>query len=226
MKAFILAAGQGKRMRPLTEKTPKPLVTVNGTPLIEHLIIKLAKINIRELVINCSWLAEQLMERIGDGDRFDVQIEWSYEDRLLDTAGAINQASHLLGDQPFLLHNSDVWCDLSYQQLLQPLSDEQQARLILVPNPSHNQRGDFNLNQSGLITKNSNNDSGYTYSGISVIRPEMITKYPNKRDCFPLREVFFHVIEQQGLYGQAHHGHWSDVGTLERLQQLENYLAK
>lgn len=222
MKAFILAAGLGKRMRPLTLDTPKPLLKVKGQSLIERLIAKLRDIGIQDYVINCSWKAQQLMEALGDGQRLGVHIQWSYEEPPLGTAGALRKAAPLLGEQPFILHNSDVWSDFPYSKLLQPLNDRQEGHLILVPNPDHHRKGDFELKKSGLLVQGAQATS--TYSGIALLHPQCISSFPAKKPVFSLREVFAYSSLHHRLTGEIHTGSWFDVGTLDRLQQLETYL--
>jgi MurNAc alpha-1-phosphate uridylyltransferase len=149
MRAMILAAGLGKRLRPLTERLPKALVEVGGKPLIEHHIEKLAAAGIRELVINVSWLGEQLERRLGQGGRLGVEIRWSREPEPLETGGGIRRALALLGSRPFVLISADVWSDYDYGRLPRTLEDGATAHLILVPNPPHHPAGDYRLRGGG-----------------------------------------------------------------------------
>ena len=152
MKAMILAAGFGERLRPLTEKTPKPLLKVGVKPLIQYHIERLASAGVRELVINTSWLGDQIESFLGDGSRFGVSIAWSREAEPLDTGGGIRRALPLLGSDPFLVINGDVWTNYPLDSLVErEWADEIEAHLVLVPNPTHNPEGDFTLDSQQCI---------------------------------------------------------------------------
>ena len=226
MKAMLLAAGYGKRLAPLTLKTPKPMLEVAGKPLLQHHIERLAACGIRDLVINTSWLAEQIEDYFGDGSQFGVSISWSREPQPLETGGGISKALDLLGHQPFLLVNGDVWTDFPLDSLsAQSVADNKSAWLLLVNNPEHNPKGDFALSD-GLVTNTLS--AKYTFSGISVIRPQLLSDYtqtnPNQ-ESFPLRDVLLPAIEAGKVMGTLYYGKWCDVGTVERYQALNNSLV-
>lgn len=218
MKAMILAAGEGRRMRPLTLATPKPLLQVRGTSLIEHHIHRLAAAGIRELVVNVAYLGEKIREALGDGARLGVSIQYSVEPEPLETAGALHHALPVLGDEPFLLVNGDVWTDYPFARLAEkPLIGD--GHLVLVPNPPHKTGSDFSLSADGALRMAEGGD-GHTFSGISLLSPRLIRHYPRARRQFPLREVFDWAIQRSALTGELFTGTWCDVGTPERLAEL------
>jgi MurNAc alpha-1-phosphate uridylyltransferase len=226
MKAMILAAGRGERMMPLTETTPKPLLTVGGKPLIVYHLEALSKVGITEVVINIAYLGQQIREYLGDGSLWDLAISYSEEPEPLETAGALLQAMPLLGDSPFLLINGDVWTDFSFKRLMDYPLGKQLGCLVLVANPAHNPEGDFCLTHSMKVSHKVLASEYYTFSGIGIFSPDMIKTYPGKRQIFPLREVFTHTIEQQALSGIVYSGQWWDIGTPERLSYLDKLLCK
>lgn len=224
MKAMILAAGRGERLRPLTDTTPKPMLPIDGKPLLEHHINRLAAAGITEIVINTCWLGEQIEEYFNDGgQRFGVKISWSREAEALETGGGICQALPLLGDQPFLLINGDVWSDFPLAQLSQTkLPAELDAQLVLVDNPEHHPRGDFSLQENLLSYKEAQR---YTFSGISLFRPALFAAYQvGSEQCFPLRDVLRPAILAGRVGGSVYTGSWCDVGTVERYQQLQTFV--
>lgn len=226
MKAMILAAGYGKRLRPLTDKTPKPMIPVAGKPLLQHHIERLVAMGITEVVINISWLAEQMENFFGDGSNFGVHITWLKEPEPLETGGGILNALPLLGNAPFLLINGDIWTDfplLTAKDI--SLEANHSAWLLLVNNPQHNPAGDFGL-QEGLVSYQP--DLKYTFSGISVFKPTLFADYAKNHidaSCFPLREVLRPAIESKSIIGSVYAGHWCDVGTIERYNQLNKHLG-
>lgn len=226
MKAMLLAAGYGKRLAPLTLETPKPMLEVAGKPLLQHHIERLAACGICDLVINTSWLAEQIEDYFGDGSQFGVSISWSREPQPLETGGGITKALDLLGHQPFLLVNGDIWTDFPLDSLnAQRVADNKSAWLLLVNNPEHNPKGDFALSD-GLV--NNTLSAKYTFSGISVIRPQLLSDYTQtnpSQASFPLRDVLLPAIEAGKVMGALYHGKWCDVGTVERYQALNNSLV-
>lgn len=229
MKAMILAAGLGNRMRPLTDHTPKPLLCAGGKPLIEYHLENLRRAGIREVIINLAYLGEKIRAHLGNGKQFGLQIIYSTEPEPLETGGAIVHALEQLGDAPFLLVNGDVWCDIEFAQFIrQPLMPNLAGQLLLVPNPDFHPTGDFALDASGLLLEDTDkiHPQRFTFGGISVLKPEIVTNYPHKRQKFPLVEALRHAITRQQLAGQAYFGHWSDVGTPTRLQELETYLQQ
>ena len=218
MKAMILAAGLGNRMRPLTDHTPKPLLTVAGKPLLQHHIERLSDAGFTDLVINVSHLGQQIIDFCGDGSRWGVRITISPEDEPLETAGGIVNALPLLGDAPFALVNGDVWTDYPFATLMlhEHLCDDS-AHLVLIDNPPQHPMGDFRLT-GGRITELCEGESGLTYSGIGVYTPGIFAGLsPGKT---PLRPLLSRAIEQGFLSGEHYTGAWEDVGTPERLASL------
>lgn len=221
MKAMILAAGFGERLRPLTEKTPKPLLDVAGKPLIQYHIERLVDAGVRELVINTSWLGDKIESFLGDGSRFGVEIKWSRETDPLETGGGIRRALPLLGNEPFLVLNGDVWTDYPLANLVdREWSTEIDAHLVLVPNPPHNDSGDFTLDEHGCVRYAAEADETFTFSGISVMRPEIFALFTSGSERFPLRDVLASGIKAGCVSGELYRNSWWDVGTLERLQAL------
>jgi MurNAc alpha-1-phosphate uridylyltransferase len=221
MKAMILAAGRGERLRPLTDAVPKALVPAGGKPLIEWHLERLAADGCREAVINVSHLGERIVERVGDGARFGLRIAYSREPQPLETAGGIAQALALLGPEPFLLLNSDVYCDIAVSRLLGLALGERLAHLVLVPNPAHRAGGDFTL-EDGVI----GNGAGprYTYAGVAVMSPRLVAGVPAGEKA-PLAPLLRAAAERRLVSGELYGGLWQDVGTLERLAELEARLT-
>lgn len=226
MKAMILAAGYGKRLQPLTNKTPKPLLRVAGKPLLQHHIEHLAASGITDILINTSWLAEQIEDYFGDGSDFAVNITWSREAVPLETGGGIYKALPFFQQQPFLLINGDVWTDFAFSSISQSLlQQDQMAWLLLVKNPEHNPEGDFGLTDN-LV--NYTAQPRYTFSGVSLIRPQLIDDFVKNhpaQSCFPLRDVLRPAIERQAVTAAVHAGRWCDVGTPERYKNLNRTLG-
>jgi N-acetyl-alpha-D-muramate 1-phosphate uridylyltransferase len=218
MKAIVLAAGRGERMRPITDRIPKPLVPVAGKPLIAYHLEALARAGVRDIVINLSHLGAQIPAALGDGSRFGVRIQYSDEGPVaFETGGGIFNALPLLGPAPFIVVNGDIWTDFDFSALaLDPGAD---ARLVLVPNPPHVARGDFGLDGDFIIESDRDR---FTYSGIGVYSPEFFAGcQPGK---FPLLPLLKRAIAARRLRGQVYRGEWSDIGTPERLAQLEEQL--
>lgn len=224
MKAMILAAGLGQRMRPLTDSLPKPLLRAGNKTLIEHQLARLQSAGITEVVINTSYLAEKIEHALGDGSQCGMQIHYSREAEPLETAGAILQALPLLGDEPFLLVNADVWCEMDLMPLV-ARSSNYLAHLILVTNPAHHQAGDFSIAASTELQLAQAGQASFTYSGIAIINPLLVTGYPHCRNKFPLREVFDFQLARGKISAEIYSGDWRDIGTPERLQQLDMDLA-
>ena len=225
MKAMILAAGLGTRMRPLTLHTPKPLLEVGGKPLIVWHIEKLQKIGVTEIVINTAWLGEKLANALGDGSQFGVKILWSHEGEGLETAGGIINALPLLGDEPFILVNGDVWTTMDFASLLDVQLGEQQAHLVLVENPPQHLKGDFILSNGLAYTfEQEQLGEALTYSGIAVLHPRMFVGLENGKR--PLAPLLKQAMQQQQVSAEKLQGIWVDVGTPERLEQLDQQIKQ
>jgi len=219
MKAMILAAGKGERLRPLTLHTPKPLVRAAGVPLIEYHVRALAAAGFSELVINHAWLGQQIEEYLGDGARYGVSIAYSAEDEPLETGGGIFQALPLLGDQPFVLINGDIFTDYPFAALRQPLSGL--AHLVLVANPAHHASGDFCL-QGGEVRDAAAGQDSLTYSGMAVLSPALFTGCQS--GAFKLAPLLRTAMAAGQVSGEQFSGCWVDVGTHERLAEVERLL--
>ncbi len=218
MKAMILAAGRGERMRPLTDHRPKPLLPVAGRPLIAHHLEALQAAGIKEVVINTGHLAEQLPAALGEGQRWGLHIAWSPEPpEALETGGGIFQALPLLGTEPFIVINGDVWTDYPLARWVQPpFLLAGLAHLVLVDNPPHHAGGDFALGSDGQVSEHG--APRWTFSGLSVLRPELFA------DCqvgrFPLGPLLRRAMASGQVSGEHYQGHWRDIGTPERLAEL------
>ena len=217
MKAMILAAGRGERMRPLTDLLPKPLLAAGGKPLIVHHIEKLKAAGVTTLVINHAWLGHKLVAALGDGSALGVSIHWSAEESALETAGGIVQALPLLGCEPFLVINGDTWLDLDYRALVnQPLGDDL-AHLWLVPNPPQHPQGDFSL-QAGRVL----DTPALTFSGVGLYHPAAFAGLPSgARKLAPLLRDW---MAQGRVGGSLLAGEWRDIGTVDRLRELDEKL--
>lgn len=219
MKVMLLAAGRGERMRPLTDACPKPLLPVAGRPLIQWHLQRLAAAGLREVVINLSWLGEQIAAALGDGSAQGLRITYSREPwPALETGGGIFQALPLLGPGPFLLVNGDVFTDVDFTRIR--LAPADLAQLVLVPNPAHHPRGDFWLDAAGRVLADAADGAArLTYSGIAVLHPGLFEGAVPGR--FPLLPLLERARAAGRLGGQRHDGHWLDVGTPARLAQLD-----
>ena len=215
---MILAAGRGERMRPLTDHTPKPLLEVNGTPLISWHLEKLAAAGVRQVVINYNHLGEQLQAALGDGARWGLQIRYSSEPgEALETGGGIHRVLDYLGPEAFLVVNADVWSRLDYRDV--PADPDGLAHLVLVDNPSHHPAGDFTLEQGRVTT----GDNGrLTFAGMGVYRPALFAGCTAGR--FPLAPLLRSAMAAGQVTGQYFQGEWVDVGTPERLAALDRHL--
>ena len=226
MKAMVLAAGEGRRMRPLTDVTPKPLLTVAGRPLIEHHIVRLRDAGVTEIVVNVSYLGQQLVEFLGDGSRWGVELTASKEAAPLETAGGVVQALPCLGDQPFLLVNGDIYTDFPFVKLREVSLMAGGGYLVLVANPPHHPEGDFCLHGHRLACVEDNASSGeaaegiqsLTYSGIGLYDPQLFAaEAPGKN---PLRPLLDRAVAGELLQGELYSGVWEDIGTPERLASI------
>ncbi|MCB1658954.1 MAG: nucleotidyltransferase family protein [Pseudomonadales bacterium] len=224
MKAMILAAGLGNRMRPLTLTTPKPLLMVGGKPLIVWHIEALKVAGIQDIVINTAWLGHKLHEALGDGSAFGVNIFWSDENEPLETAGGIQQALPLLGKEPFLLVNGDIWLRYDFSRLVSKDLGKHLAHLLLVDNPPQHPNGDFAFKRDGQSLILPQGAEKYTFAGVSVLSPKLFADLPAGKA--PLAPLLRQAIAEQLVTGEYHTGAWVDVGTPERLQALDDELSR
>ena len=215
MKAMILAAGRGERMRPLTDTTPKPLLEVQGKPLIEYHLQALSRAGINEVVINLNWLGQQIREKLGTGSQFDLDIEYSEEEQALETAGGILQALPRLGDQ-FIVINADIFTDYDFAQLVEV---DSLAHLVLAPNPEQHPRGDFSLENSVVGNLG---ETLYTFTGIAKYQRSFFDGMTSGKR--PLAPDLRRAAELKQVSGELYSGYWYDIGTLERLQNLQQAL--
>lgn len=218
MRAMILAAGRGERMRPLTDHTPKPLLQVGGKPLIVWHIERLARAGFTELVINHAHLGQQIETALGHGEQWGIHIRYSAEQVALETAGGIANALPLLGDQPFLVVNGDVFTDIDYASLALPAG--KLAHLVMVDNPPQHAAGDFGL-KDGQVFESAGDR--LTFSGVGVYHPSLFESV-ERGQAAKLAPLLKAAMQQQRVTGQHHHGLWHDIGTPERLEQLDHWL--
>ena len=218
MKCMILAAGSGTRMKPLTDTTPKPLLEVGGLPLIVWHIERLAHDGFTDIVINIAHLGYQIPQALGDGSEWGVNILYSdeQEEGGLETAGGIVKALPLLGDEPFLVVNGDIWTDYDFQDH-RKLAEGMLAHLVLVPNPEHNPEGDFALVNNKVVDAKS-----YTFSGIGYYSPKLFEGVPYGRSA--LAPLLRAAMKEGKVTGELYEGEWLDIGTPERLELLNAQL--
>lgn len=226
-QAMILAAGKGTRLRPLTLKTPKPLVEVGGQPLIVWHIKALKAAGVTDITINASWLADKLMDALGDGSQFGVQLHWSLEENEpLETAGGISQALQTgkLQNAPFILVNSDIWTTFDFTQLTTyELSADQRAHLLLIDNPEHNNSGDFAIN-NGLASEQAiGHADKYTFAGISVVSPRLVDGLVSGQPA-ALAPLLKQAMLKFQVTAEVMADNWIDVGTPGRLQQINSFI--
>lgn len=225
MKAMILAAGLGQRMRPLTDSLPKPLLCAGDKPLLHYHLENLRGAGVNDVIINLAYLGEKIEALIGDGSGYGLCVNYSRESEPLETGGGVSRALHLLGDEPFLLINGDVWSEFPFRTLVERgLVRGEEGHLVVVPNPGFHPQGDFSLAANGYFAPENSGFPRYTFAGISLLRPSLIAQYPKRRNKFPLNEVFRYAIANQQLTGEIFQGLWSDVGTPERLAELDALL--
>lgn len=227
MKAMILAAGRGERMRPLTDHTPKPLLVVGGKPLIVWHIERLRDAGFRELVINHAHLGGQIEAALGAGETLGVRIAYSPEPPgALETAGGIRRAAGLLGDAPFLVVNGDIWCDWDFARAQHiPIDRNRLAHLVLVKNPLHNPKGDFALDHGRILNEATMAVGRQTFSGIGIYHSDLFADLPDHASA-KLAPLLRAVADQGRVSGELHDGEWIDVGTPERLHELDARLHK
>lgn len=221
MKAIILSAGRGERLRPLTDTLPKPLIEINGKSLIEYHLEKLAQAGVTDIVINHAWLGQKIEQKLGKGVRYGLNITYSPEpEGGLETAGGIINALDKLsdGNSPFLVINGDVFTDYDFKKLTNTkLTNEKVAHLILVKNPDFKEVGDFGL-ENGQV----NEQKQYTFSGISIIHPRLFKSIKLAR--LKLAPILRQAIKNKQIQGSLYQGYWSDIGTVERLEATAKYL--
>ncbi len=211
MNAMILAAGRGERLRPYTDHSPKPLLEVRGKALIEYHLEALAQAGIKQVVINISWLAEMIENRLGSGRNYGLQITYSYENKALETAGGIIQALPYL-DDCFIVANGDIFTDYSFDRLL---NIESPAHLVMVDNPAHNPGGDFTL-VNGLVGNGT--EDRYTFAGIAIYQKKFFAGLPTGKQA--LAPLLREAANNQSVKGEIYAGNWVDVGTVERWKSL------
>ena len=220
MRAIILAAGRGERMRPLTDTMPKPLLEVNGKPLIQYHVENLVRAGVTGIVINHGVFGEQIENHLGDGSRFQVNIRYSAEgNHPLDTGGGIYRALPFLGDDPFLAINADIWTDYPFQNL--PVQPTGRVHLVLVENPEHNPAGDFAISDGQVGNAGSRK---YTFSGIGVYRKELFDEMSG--GVFPLTPLIRKAADKYLVTGEIYDRVWLDIGSPERLASLRNQVSK
>ncbi len=217
MKAMILAAGRGERMRPLTDILPKPLIEVRGKALIVWHLEKLAKNGFNEVVINIAHLGYKIPEFLGDGSKWGIKISYSDEQKsgALESAGGIKKALPLLGDKPFLVLNGDIFCEYEFESSFE--LDEKKAHLILVPNPKHNIKGDFGI-QEGVLSNQA--VQMYTFSGIGYYSPSFFENIEKQKSGLALH--LRKAIDKKEISGEVFTKMWHDIGTQERLQKVND----
>ena len=219
MKAMILAAGRGERMRPLTDHTPKPLLKAGGKALIDYRIESLAAAGFRDLVINHAHLGAQIEAYLGNGERYGVRITWSREpDEALETGGGIFQALPWLDSECFVVVNADIWTDYPFARLARPITGL--AHLVLVDNPPQHPQGDFVLRDSSVLAEGT---PRLTFSGIGIYHRDLFRG--SRPGRFPLAPLLRAAMESGRVSGEHYTGAWRDIGTPERLDELDRALS-
>ncbi len=222
MKAMILAAGRGERMRPLTEQTPKPLLEVGGRPLISYVFDQCKSAGVTDIVMNVWYKADIIMDTLGDGRDYGVNITYSVEDELLGTAGGVINALPLLSNQPFFMISGDIWSGYHLKYLIDRKDSLKLAHLVLVSNPSFHPDGDYHLNAMNHVCVNG--EPKLTYGSIALFHPDLFVGFkPGKRG---IDEVFRAAIEKNQITGEHFQGPWMNIGTPAQLQQLDERLRR
>lgn len=219
MKAMILAAGRGSRLQPLTDTIPKPLLLVGKKTLIEYNLDLLNHAGIDDVVINVSHHAKQIMDFLGDGSRYGLTIQYSYEPEVLGTGGGIFQALELLGKEPFLLLSADVWTELKFSPAL--MGGEGEAHLVLVDNPDYHHQGDFALSDNNTVMLSGNK---LTYAGIARVHPKLFRDA--KPGAFSLAPLLNNAVSRGVVTGERYGGAWFNVGTIKELERLRQLLCQ
>ena len=230
MKAMLLAAGRGMRLRPLSDSIPKPLLSVGGMPLIVRHIRRLADAGLNDIVINVSHLGGKIISALGDGNRYGAQIRYSIEPNPLEVGGGIIRALPLLGDDSFLAVNADIFCDCDFSRFYPPpplpFGESVFAHLMLVPNPPHNSAGDFMLGDDGRIlppppSSRKDSNATLTFSGIAIYHPQFFAEAkPQKNSELKLLPLLLRGISKGQVTGEKYSGEWRDLGTLDRVAEL------
>ena len=222
MEAFILAAGLGSRLRPVTDCTPKPLILINGKPIVVYWIEKLQKLGFKRVLINCHHLKQQMIATLGDGSQFGIKILWQCEQQLLNTGGSVVKACRTLATDKLLLINADIYCDIDLD-LLQKKADS--SCLCLVPALQHNSSKDFN-ERAGYVSLFNNSDTAYTYAGVAHLDCQDILSFQPESERFPLVQWFYDQLKQKLLAAYIHRGYWYDIGTAESLQNAQHHATQ
>lgn len=228
MRAMILAAGRGQRLSPLTDTKPKPLIEVAGQRLIEYQLSALKKAGIVDVVINTGWLGQQIIDELGLGSRYGLNIEYSIEPQVgLETGGGIFQALALLGKQPFMVLNADVYHEIPLEHLVAKalnMSVDTLVHLLMVKNPTYHLKGDFSLQDGFVVEKQDNGDKAktLTYSGIGVYRPELFAN--STAGCFSSVPLIRRAIKSRQVTGEHTSSAWFDAGTNERIKTIEDFI--
>ena len=214
MRAMILAAGRGDRLRPLTDEIPKSLIEVRGESLLERHLENVRSAGIETVVINLGWLGDKIVERVGSGKRYGLEVLYSQEgDNILETGGGIQKALPMLGADPFLVVNADIYTDMPVPDM--QLADDHLGHLVMVPTPDYREHGDFDI-EAGLVRNG--DKAAYTFSGVAIYRPEFFDGCEAGR--FPLAPMLREAADHRALSGSFYQGIWADVGTPERLAQV------
>jgi MurNAc alpha-1-phosphate uridylyltransferase len=216
MKAMLLAAGRGERLRPLTDRIPKPLIPIAGEPLIAHQIRWLERAGIRDIVINLHHLGAAIERTLGSGSDFRVRIRYSHEETRLETGGGVVRALPLLGGQPFVLLNGDIWTDFDFAGLTTALRDTDRAHLVLTPTPANRDDGDFDLVGDRVVRPEGLRP--LVYCGIAVLHPRLFEDAPD--GAFSLRELYFAACGEGTISGERFAGRWIDIGSVEQLKAV------
>jgi MurNAc alpha-1-phosphate uridylyltransferase len=219
MKAMLLAAGLGKRLRPITDTTPKPLLEVGGKSLIEHQLERLKEAGIQDVVINLHHLGDQIQSRLGDGAGLGINIIYSIEPELLETGGGIKKALPMLGDSPFLVTSADTYLDFDLDRFPKELPSGMLGLLVMTNNPQHHSDGDYALGDNSLLQMDGDK---LTYTGTGMLHPDLLRDVPDS--VFMLRRVFDEAVRAGRFLGLEHDGYWCDVGTENRLTELRRKL--